>query len=46
MRISSAIKRAVQISGPELATDYLDRQRTWNEFGERIARLAFSETDK
>ncbi len=40
MRISSAIKRAVQISGPELATDYLDRQRTWHEFGDRIASLA------
>lgn len=40
MRISSTIKRAIQISGPELATDYLDRQRTWNVFGERIARLA------
>ena len=40
MRISSAIQRAVQINGPKLATDYLDRQRTWSEFGERIARLA------
>ncbi len=40
MRISSAIKRAVQISGPKLATDYLDRQQSWNKFGERVAKLA------
>ena len=40
MRISSTIKRAVQISGPALATDYLDRRRSWSEFGDRIARLA------
>ncbi len=39
MRISSVINRSVQISGPKMASDFLDRQRSWNEFGERIARL-------
>ena len=40
MRISSMIKRAVQLSGPGMATDYLERRQTWNQFGERVAKLA------
>ena len=40
MRISSTIRRAMQVSGARVATDYLDRQQTWHEFGARIARLA------
>ncbi|MDP6565576.1 MAG: long-chain-fatty-acid--CoA ligase [Alphaproteobacteria bacterium] len=40
MRISSTIRRAAQVNGNGLATDYLDRQQTWSEFASRIARLA------
>jgi long-chain acyl-CoA synthetase len=40
MRISSIINRAIQISGSAIATDYLDRQRNWREFGDRTTRLA------
>ncbi len=40
MRISTIIKRAVQVSGARVATDYLDRRRTWSECGGRIGQLA------
>jgi long-chain acyl-CoA synthetase len=39
MRISSVINRAVQINKDKMATDFLDRRRTWGEFADRIARL-------
>jgi len=40
MRISSTVRRAAQINGAGLATDYLDRQRTWAQLDDRVARLA------
>ena len=40
MRISSVIRRAVQVNRAGIATDYLERQRTWPEFADRIARFA------
>lgn len=40
MRISSVIRRAVQVNHSGIATNYLDRRHTWPEFAERIARFA------
>ena len=40
MRISSVIRRAVQVNRSGIATDYLERQRSWPEFAERVARFA------
>jgi acyl-CoA synthetase (AMP-forming)/AMP-acid ligase II len=39
-QISQFVRRAVQIGGGKLATEFGDRRRTWREFDDRIKRLA------
>jgi acyl-CoA synthetase (AMP-forming)/AMP-acid ligase II len=40
MKISSTISRNMQVNGSGTATIFQDRQHSWLQFGERIARLA------
>ncbi len=40
MKISSTIRRNMQINGTGTATIFGDRQHDWEQFGDRIARLA------
>ena len=40
MSITQGLKRAMQINRRGTATIFGERQRTWQEFGERVARLA------
>lgn len=40
MQLTSIIKRAAQVNPEGIATIYGDRQRTWTEFLDRVARLA------
>ena len=40
MKISSTIRRNMQVNGKGIATIYADRKHSSNEFGQRIAKLA------
>ena len=40
MKISSTIRRNMQVNGNGTATIFGGRQQNWQQFGERIARLA------
>ncbi len=40
MQLTQALKRAVQINRTGTATRFEDRQWTWEQFGNRVARLA------
>ena len=40
MYITQSLKRVMQINGKGIATSFRDRQQTWRQFGERVARLA------
>jgi long-chain acyl-CoA synthetase len=40
MYLTQALKRSMQVNGAGLATLCAGRQRTWNECGERVAKLA------
>ena len=40
MKISSTIRRNMQVNGKGTATIFASRQHSWNQFGERIAKLA------
>ena len=40
MKISSTIRRNLQVNGNGTATIFGERQHSWQQFGERIARLA------
>lgn len=40
MTLSRLVKRAVQLGRHDLATEFHDRRHTWEEFAERVARLA------
>ncbi|MBT3371832.1 MAG: long-chain-fatty-acid--CoA ligase [Rhodospirillaceae bacterium] len=40
MKISNTISRNMQVNGDGIATIFGDRKHSWNQFGERIARLA------
>ena len=40
MRISSSIRRAAQVNGGGLASNFQDRQHSWGQFGARVSRLA------
>ncbi len=40
MKISSTIRRNMQVNGRGTATIFGDRQQNWQQFGDRIARLA------
>jgi acyl-CoA synthetase (AMP-forming)/AMP-acid ligase II len=40
MQLTSIIRRAAQINANGIATIYQDRQQTWSEFVERVAKLA------
>jgi len=40
MYLTQALKRAIQIDGRNLATKSAGRTRTWDECGERVAKLA------
>ncbi|HEU5098266.1 MAG TPA: long-chain-fatty-acid--CoA ligase [Roseiflexaceae bacterium] len=40
MSITQGLKRAMQINGRGTATIFGTRRRTWQEFGERVAKLA------
>ena len=40
MKISSTIRRNMQVNGKGTATIFAGRQHSWNQFGERIAKLA------
>src|SRR5256885_12080513 len=40
MSITQGLKRAMQIRGRGTATLFGERQRTWQEVGERVAKLA------
>jgi len=40
MSITQGLKRAMQINGRGTATIFGERRRTWQEFGERVAKLA------
>ena len=40
MKISSTIRRNMQVNGKGTATIFSAREHSWNQFGERIAKLA------
>jgi len=40
MKISSTIRRNMQVNGKGSATIFAGREHSWNQFGERIAKLA------
>ena len=40
MKISSTVRRNMQVNGQGTATIFGERQHTWAQFGDRIARLA------
>ena len=40
MKISSTIRRNMQVNGKGNATIFGDRRHSWNQFGDRIAKLA------
>ncbi|MBT3536404.1 MAG: AMP-binding protein, partial [Rhodospirillaceae bacterium] len=40
MRISSIVRRAAQINGDGLASNFQDRQQDWRQFESRVSRLA------
>ena len=40
MKISSTIRRNIQVNGNGTATIYGERRQSWEQFGNRIARLA------
>ena len=40
MALTQAIRRASQVNRNGIATVFADRQRTWPEFQDRVARLA------
>ena len=40
MKISSTIRRNMQVNGKGAATIFAGRQHSWSQFGERIAKLA------
>ncbi len=40
MRISSIVRRAAQVNGNGLASNFQDRQHDWSQFDSRVSRLA------
>jgi long-chain acyl-CoA synthetase len=37
--LCQVIRRTMQVRGKHVATRFADRERTWEEIGERVARL-------